>query len=620
MNIYGERINELRGLMTERRIGLYYIPMDDPHGSEYVGDCFRCIEFMSGFTGSAGHLIITAGGAWLYADGRYYVQAEKELAGSGIELLKLGEPSVPEPADFITEKMKELTPLALGFDGECVNAAFAEKLAVKAAKAADTDKGKPDVCCDEDLAGLIWQERPAQNFTSVRLFPDKYSGEGTASKLARIRRRITEETGLVSGYRLLISSLDDIAWIFNIRANDIPCNPAPYAYAAVSDKEAVLYINKGMCGEEVTQRLEHDGVSLGEYYRGALLNDPGTDVILLDPSAVSYSVVSYYEKHGAKIMRVNNPSAAMKAIKNETELTCAREVLKRDSAVIINFMYWLKKKAAQATPGEVLKNDDGTEMSELSADEYLTGIRKKDPLFAEPSFATIAAYGGNAAMMHYQAKPGSFSYIRACGMLLVDSGGQYEDGTTDITRTFILGPVTEEEKKAFTLTAASMLRLLNARFLKGCTGENLDVLAREPMWREGLDYKCGTGHGVGHVLNVHEGPHAIRWHICESGPTAQLEPGMIVTDEPGVYRAGAFGIRTENEMFVKKFRKTDDGEFFCFENMTFIPIDLDGIDKKYLLQEDVENLNFYHKMVRQVMTPLLSEEVAGWLSEYTREI
>lgn len=625
MNIYSERIDELRRLMEQRGIGLYYIPMDDPHGSEYVGAHFKCIEFMSGFTGSAGQLIVTDTGAWLYADGRYYIQAEDQLSGSCIELLKLGSRGIPEPGEFIGGKMKELLPLAFGFDGNCVNVRLAEKFISKIAAAAGIGEEEVSVSCGEDLAGIIWKERPAQPFTQIRPFELKYSGEDTLQKLTRIREKIKEETGLEQGYELLISSLDDIAWIFNIRADDIPCNPAAYAYAKIMPDEAVLYIGKDACPAQLRKILGEQGVRTGVYCTEALMAARAqvpeeNKTFLMDFGRTSYAVYDSYKAQGLRTKHIKEPSAAMKAVKNETELACAKAALKRDSAVLIEFMRRLKEKAKAAAPDEVLKNDDGTDMSELSVDASLTEMRRKDPLFIELSFNTIAAYGANAAMMHYQAKPESFSLIRARGMLLVDSGCQYEDGTTDITRTFILGPVTEEEKKAFTLTAASMLRLLNAKFIRGCTGEGLDVLAREPMWKEGWDYKCGTGHGVGHVLNVHEGPHAIRWHIGDAGATAQLEPGMIVTDEPGVYREGAFGIRTENELCVKKFCETDDGEFLCFENMTFIPIDLDGIDKKYLSQEDIENLNFYHKMVRQVMEPYLSEETADWLEEYTREI
>ena len=621
MNVHGERIEALRQKMNEAGIGLYYVPMSDCHASEYVAEHFRCNAFLTGFTGSAGHLVVTGSGAWFFTDGRYFIQAANQLSGSGIELMKMGEPGVPEVDDFIAQKMsevlKENDSLAFGFDGNVVNTKAAKGFIDKIEK---TIYKKVTVKSDRDFAGEMWTDRPAQNFTPLWSMDLKYTGETTQSKLDRIRAKLRKFNRGEDNYLYLLNSLDDIAWTFNIRAADVNNNPVAFAYAAIMSDKAILFTYPGMVSDELKAALAAEGVSVGEYSMKSLCIENGGQPVLMDESRIGYNIYRFYQNNGAAIVNVKNPSTPMKGEKNETELACAKAALVRDSAVLIRFMYWLKKKSAEAGPGAVMKNDDGTDMTELSVDTYLTGLRKEDPLFFSLSFNTIAAYGENAALMHYMATPEKHSKISAKGMLLVDSGGQYYDGTTDITRTFVLGELTEDEIKSFTLTAASMLRLLNTKFIYGCSGEILDIMAREPMWKEGLDYKCGTGHGIGHVLNVHEGPHNIRWRIGPDGPTAVLETGMVVSNEPGVYKEGLYGIRTENEMFVKPYMSTPDGQFMQFENMTFIPIDLDGIDKKYLSQDDVKMLNEYHRQVFETVSPLLDEEVKAWLKEYTREI
>lgn len=570
--------------MAQAGIDVYYIPMSDCHNSEYVAAHFRCISFLTGFTGSAGHVIITKDQAWLFADGRYYIQAANQLEGSEIILMKWGQPDVPEPSVFVTDMAAEKV---LGFDGSVVNAAFAKKISRKASK----------VIYDRDLVGEIWTDRPEQAFSEIWEVPLDVCGEKSEDKLQRIRTELEkaieeDPKGIRHGsYGYFLNSLDDIAWIFNIRANDVPCNPVAYAFAIISGGIAHLYTNGKGYGRE--------------WYKN---EDVTFDNVLMDTSRISYDTYRYFADQGCSILDIKNPSTRMKAKKNETEKACLKEALKRDSAAVIKFMHWLKTNVGKIP------------MDEISVDEYLTGLRRQDPKFLDRSFGTIAAYKENAAMMHYAAVPGKASEIKAEGMLLVDSGGQYQDGTTDITRTFVLGGLTDEEKKAFTLTAASMLRLLDAKFIKGCRGENVDYSAREVMWREGWDYKCGTGHGVGHILNVHEGPHNIKWEIKESGPSAPFEEGMVVTNEPGVYREGKYGIRTENEMIVVPYMETEDGTFLQFENLTFIPIDLDGIDKQYLTEEDVKLLNAYHKLVYDTIESYVEEDIKDWLKEYTREI
>lgn len=615
MNIFSDRIDQLRKLMRKEGIDVYYIPMSDFHASEYVGDHFRCIEFMTGFSGSAGHVVVTRDQAWLFADGRYYIQAANQLEGSGIQLMKWGEPEIPEPDEFIRKKAEGKV---LGFDGSVVNTRFAQKIAKSAAS----------VKFEKDLIGKIWTDRPAQNFTKIWEMPQEYCGETSEARLTRIREQIAKEFPDVKNYVYLLGSLDDIAWTFNIRANDVPNNPVAYAYAMIGPGSARLFTHEagygrnwfccfapdsespdtipGIVAEKIREKVITPVRKGRQEAKTEAANPPVS--VLMDMTRIGYSTFRYFEDRGIRTIHIDDPSRAMKGVKNETEIRCLKNALKRDSAVVIRLMRWVKENAGKI------------HLDEISIDEYLFKRRSEDPLFLEPSFDTIAAYKENAAMMHYEATAQTAKAIEAEGMLLVDSGGQYRDGTTDITRTFILGPVSEEEKKSFTLTAVSMLRLLNAKFLEGSRGENLDVLAREPMWREGMDYKCGTGHGVGHVLNVHEGPHNIRWRIGENGPSAVLKEGMVVTDEPGVYREGRYGVRTENEMIVVPFCRTDDGAFFRFENLTFIPIDLDGIEVSYLTEEDKSLLNSYHESVFETMAPFFDEEMQNWLKKYTRPV
>ncbi len=598
MNEYSKRIDSLRNLMKEGGIDIYYIPMSDTHDSEYVSDHFKCIQFISGFSGSAGHVIVSQDNAWIFVDGRYYIQAANEIAGTGIELMKWGERGVPEPEDFIKEVSEDKV---LGFDGAVVSANTALKIG----------KNAKEIKFEKDLVNEIWEDRPEQIFTEIYELPIEVTGESSEEKIARVREVLEatiKENGLEKHvkktYSFLLNSLDDIAWIFNIRANDIPCNPEAYAYATISGGVAHLFTNgKGYSPD---------------WYKDESIE---ADCILMDQSRIGYSIYRYFKDKNFKIINVTNPSTAMKGIKNKVEINNLKEALKRDSAVIIRLMKWLKEKAFDPEQKEV-----ALPLSELSIQDYLLKLRQEDEKFIEPSFDTICAYKENAAMMHYSATPEKYSLVKPEGMLLIDSGGQYKDGTTDITRTFVVGELTEEEKQAFTLTAVSMLRLLNVKFIDGCRGENLDIYAREPMWQLGMDYKCGTGHGVGHILNVHEGPHNIRWKIGPKGPSAVLEEGMVVTNEPGVYRENKFGIRTENEMLVVPFEElgndgtTPDGKFYKFENLTFIPIDPDGISDKYLTCEDKVLLNEYHKQVRKTMREYLDEETYKWLEGYTKEI
>ncbi len=621
MNKYAQRVEKIRELMRERGIGLYLIPMEDNHGSEYVSDHFRCIDYVSGFSGSAGNLIITMDGAWLYADGRYYVQAAKQLEGSGIELMKLAAPNVPDPDEFIAKQMSAIADsgLAFGFDGNVLTYGQGKKYIDRIASLCGIEPADVSVYTKCDLVGTIWEDRPAQLFTEGWIMDKCYCGEDTSEKISRFRQKIEEKIGSDKAYSYLLSSLDDIAWIFNLRGSDIPCNPICFAYAKITRDSAAVYLSKGACSDSVMKYLLSQGVQVGEYDT-ACLEQELDGIVIMDSNCISYATYSYYLSHKYTIRDIKSPSVLMKAMKNKTELSCAADALLRDSVNVTEFMCWLKERCKESNAYAPLYDEKGKRITELSVDEKLDEIRMRDPLYIDRSFTTIAAYKDNAAMMHYQAKPDDFKELNAEGMLLIDSGVQCKDGTTDITRTFILGPVDDEEKRAFTLTAMSMLRLMNAKFIYGCTGENLDIVAREPMWENGMDYKCGTGHGVGHVLNVHEGPHAIRWKISPDKYTGILEDGMVVTDEPGVYREGKFGIRIENELYVKEYCETSDGRFLCFEPMTYIPIDLDGIDINVMTETDRRLLNEYHQRIYEKLSPYLTEKTRIWLKMYTREV
>jgi len=586
--------------MMEFGIDVYYIPMSDCHNSEYVADHFRCIEFMSGFTGSAGSLVVTADEAWLFADGRYYIQAARQLEGTGIQLMKMGQPDVPELEDFLREKSEGRT---LGFDGSVVCAETGRRLESRPGKGLVPDGPARNIIYDRDLVGeYIWTDRPAQAFSDIFELPQEFTGETAESKINRIRKKL--ETCVPAGedYLYIINSLDDIAWIFNLRADDIPCNPVQFAYAAITRNCVKLFT-----GSKAPEGCYESGAYSSDCLCGGVM-ERTFKTVLMDVTRISYDTYKYYDKPGIRIIDIKNPSTMMKAVKNETEIKCLKEALLRDSAVMINFMYWLKNNIGKMP------------MDEVSAADHLQHMRMSQEKYLELSFGTISAYKENAAQMHYNPDKTEPAKLEPEGFLLVDSGCQYLDGTTDITRTFVLGPLTDEEKKAFTLTAVSMLRLMNAKFLKGCTGENLDIMAREPMWKAGWDYKCGTGHGIGHVLNVHEGPHRIRWKINPDAPVVMLEPGMVVTDEPGVYREGKYGVRTENELLVVPYLETEDGTFYQFENLTFIPIDLDAVDKSYLSEEDVCMLNEYHKKIFELMESRVDAEVRDWLKYYTRAI
>lgn len=593
-----KHLDELRALMKQHKIDVYLIPTSDFHQSEYVGAHFTARKFMSGFTGSAGSLVVTQNEAGLWTDGRYFIQAEHQLQGSGIDLYKMGVKGVPTLEEFIVEHLPE--DGKLGFDGRVVDAKLGKKLEE------EISKKRATISYEEDLVDAVWKNRPALSKEPAFLLEEKYSGKSTSAKLSELRDTMKE----VGATTFILTSLDDIAWLFNIRGNDIPCNPVVLSFAVITRKEATLFVNPEVISAEIERSLKQDGVTIRNYddiYSTVSFID-STEVVLMDASRVNYKIARLIPS-GVTIIDRMNPTTLAKAKKNEVEIQNLRNSHLKDGVAVTKFMYWLKTNIGKIP------------MTEISASDYLENLRKQQDGYIEPSFNTIAAYGANAAMMHYSATVESNASLEPGSFLLVDSGGQYYEGTTDITRTFALGEVSDEWKKHFTLVAKSNLNLANAKFLSGCTGQNLDILARGPLWDLGIDYRCGTGHGVGYLLNVHEAPNGFRWkRVPERNDSCVLEPGMVTTDEPGVYIEGSHGIRTENELVCRVDETNEYGDFLSFENITYAPIDLDAIDKRYLQQKDVDQLNRYHKMVYEKLAPFMNEKEREWLKVYTREI
>lgn len=589
----------LQSKMAERGIGLYFVPTSDFHDSEYVNPHFSARRWLSGFTGSAGTLAVTGDSAFLWTDGRYFIQAEKELLGSGVTLMRMGEPGVPTIYEFAEQNLPESGVLA--FDGRLVSEADREKFDGAA------EKRGGSVVTRYDLAGELWQDRPALPCSSAFSLPLRFCGKTRAEKIGSLRAEM-EKLGAASH---LITTLDDIAWLFNIRGNDIECTPVVLAYSLITPEDAKLFIQPKAVSKELGEELAEDGVTVLPYegiYK-ALAELPENTRLLLDKKRVQCAAVDACPK-GISLIDAPNPTTLMKAVKNEAEIEALKASHIRDGLAVTRFMKWLKEKIL-----------DGEKLDELSAAEHLLKLRETGENYIEPSFATICAYGKNAAMMHYSATERDFSAIEPEGFLLVDSGAQYLDGTTDVTRTFVLGPITKEQRVHFTAVARGMLNLQSARFLKGCRGVNLDILARGPLWDLGIDYRCGTGHGVGFVLGVHEAPNGIRWRIVpERNDSAVLLPGMVTTDEPGVYIEDSHGIRTENELLCVLDGENEYGEFLRFEPLTFAPIDLDGIDPALMSRPERHRLNDYHALVYSTLAPLMSDEERQWLKDATRPV
>lgn len=593
-----QRIENIRDLMKEKNIYAYIVPSSDYHQSEYVGDYFKSREFMSGFTGSAGTLIISMDEAGLWTDGRYFIQAENELKDSGIKLFKMGEEGVPTIEEYLLEKLPKNS--TLGFDGRVMSVKEGQSLANK------LDFKGINIEYKYDLVNDIWEDRCSLPTEKAFLLGTEYSGESFSDKLSRIRAVMKEKKATTH----ILASLDDIAWLFNIRGRDVKSNPVVLSYAVITIDSVYLFIDKNKIGKDIRAELSKENVQIKGYEEvyEFIKNIDENEVVLIDTSKVNYAIYNNIPSNVQKIEE-RNPSILFKSIKNEIELKNIRNSHIKDGVAFTKFMYWLKNNIGKI------------EITEISATQKLEEFRREQDKFIEPSFSTIAAYKDHAAMMHYSATEESNYKLEPRDLFLVDSGGQYFDGTTDITRTIALGPIPENVRKDFTNVVRGMIRLSKAKFLYGCRGYNLDILARGPLWEEGIDYKCGTGHGIGFVLNVHEGPNGFRWKVREDiDDTCILEEGMVTTNEPGVYVENSHGIRIENEIVVRKAEKNEYGQFMDFEVITFAPIDLDAIDESLILKDEKVYLNNYHKQVYDKISPYLNEEEKQWLKTYTREI
>ncbi len=592
-----EKLDALRNEMKKTEISVYIIPTSDFHDSEYVSPYFMTRRFFSGFTGSAGTLVVSEDAAALFTDGRYFIQAENQLKGSGITLMKIGEEDVPTVREYVSKLLHDGENI--GFDGRVMTS----EAGCRYAKITD-DKG--GTVRDIDLADAVWKERPPLEHTKIYLLDERYSGKSPAEKLAAVRKKMSEKNVDVH----ITAALDEVCWLYNIRADDIMCCPVALSYAIVTADRAVLFADPNACDKRVCEYLNKNGVTLLPYDKiydyAAKLADKR---VLLDKKRVNYRLAELLKS--CDILSEPSPIELLKAVKNPTEIKNIRLAHLWDGVAVTKFMYWLKTNVGKI------------KITEAEAADKIDSLRREigGEHFIALSFDTISAYGANAAMMHYSADPENCAVIEPHGMLLVDSGGHYFEGTTDITRTFALGEISKEMRFHFTLTLRAMLNLAAARFLYGCRGENLDVLARGIMWENGLDYRCGTGHGVGYLLSVHEGPNSFRHKLSpDRAMSAVLEEGMITTDEPGVYVEGSHGIRIENELLCKKAEKTEYGQIMEFEPLTYAPIDLDCIDFSQMEPKDRERLNTYHKTVYEKLSPYFDGDELKFLKKYTREI
>ncbi|WP_408611313.1 aminopeptidase P family protein [Faecalitalea cylindroides] len=588
-----ERLMKLREEMNKEGMQAYIIPTSDFHETEYVSEYFAARKYMSGFTGSAGVLVVLLDKAGLWTDGRYFIQAANQLAGSGIDLMKQGQEDTPSIEEYIVTNLTQGS--VVGFDGRVMNVNDANKY--KQAFMMHDIK----MVTDKDLVGRIWDDRPALPCTETFHYDEKYAGKSISEKLTQVREAM-------KGYNCrshIVTKIDEIAWLYNLRAHDVPHFPVALAYTIIKENDAMIYIDASRLDEESKTLFAQNHIQVKDYE--AIYEDVKTleGPVLVDGNFVNSKIV--YSLN-TEIVYAQDPIVLLKAMKNETELANTRNAHIKDGVACTKFMYWLMQNVNNG-------------ISEMSAQEKLQELRKEQADYLEDSFNTICAYKEHAAMMHYSSNEETNVELKPEGMLLVDSGGQYLDGTTDITRTFVLGSITEEEKKWFTLALKGHIRLEKANFLYGCRGLNLDILARGPLWDLDMDYQCGTGHGVGHLSNVHEAPNGFRWKIVpERNDSCVLEEGMITSNEPGVYVEGEFGIRHENEMVVVKGNKNFYGQFMHFETLTFVPFDRKGIDKSLLSEDELAWLNDYHASVYEKISPFLTNEEAEWLKEACRPL
>ena len=591
MNTIAERLELLREELRREHLSAFVFPTTDPHNSEYTADHWKGREWISGFTGSAGTAVVTLQSAALWTDSRYFIQAAEQLKGTEFQLMRLKMAGTPTIAEWIASELSTLNAqrsTEIGMDGMVNTVAVVEEM-----KEALRQKGGITVRTNFDPLARIWRDRPQVPRNPVEIQPMELAGEDVRSKLSRIRKALHEQ----HADGMLVAALDDIAWTLNLRGSDVHCNPVFVSYLLIASNKATLYVNKEKVDGEVLRYLKEQGVEVADYAEvGKGLQDYFEYNILIDPDEVCYTL---YQKVTRNIVRGTSPIAAMKAVKNERERLGFRSAMLRDGIAMVKFLKWLDESIGKQT------------LTEISVADKLEALRAEQPLYRGLSFDTIAGYEAHGAIVHYEATPETDAVLQPKGLLLLDSGAQYQDGTTDITRTIALGPLTEEQRRVYTLVLKGHIQLQLLRFPEGASGTQLDAVARKDLWKAGYNYLHGTGHGVGSYLSVHEGPHQIR---MEWRP-ARLHAGMTVTDEPGVYLEGRFGVRTENTLLIVPAEETECGRFLQFETLTLCPVDKAPIVREMMLQEEIDWLNQYHQRVFDILSPHLSPSETDWLRE-----
>ena len=591
-----ERIAKLRALMAEKGIDAYVVPTADFHQSEYVGEHFKARKYITGFSGSYGTAVICQDDAGLWTDGRYFFQATNELEGSGVRLMKMFVGDTPSVTEYLADKIPEGGKV--GFDGRV--------LSMDEGKEYEDALSPKNISIDyeEDLIDQIWEDRPPLSDKPAFFLEEKYSGESSAHKLERVRKIMKDNGATVH----IIASLDDTGWLLNVRGDDIDFFPLLLSYSIVRMDSVDLYVDETKLNDRILEEFKKVNVTLHPYndiYEDIKKLD-ASETALIDPMKMNYAL---YKNIPCKIVEAANPTILMKAMKNDVELENIKEAHIKDGIAITKFMYWIKTRY------------DKEDITELSSADKLTSLRAAQEGYIRDSFEPLCAFADHAAMMHYSPSKETDVVLKEGAMFLNDTGGGYYEGSTDITRTFILGSIDQDMKKYFTAVVRAMMNLSRANFLYGCHGYNLDVLVRQPIWDLNIDFQCGSGHGVGYLGNVHEPPTGFRWYVVPSkNDHHQLEEGMVITDEPGIYEDGKFGIRIENEFIVRKGELNKYGQFMHFETITFAPIDLDGIDPEEMTKSEREWLNNYHKDVYEKIGPHLTDEEREWLKEYTRAI
>ena len=589
------KIKQLQEILIKNKIDAYLVTTGDYHNSEYISEYFKTRMFLTGFTGSAGTLLVLQNSTYLWADGRYHIQAQKQVDESIVTVMKQGLEGVPSIFEFIKKELKDGSTLA--FDGKVVPASFINTIKQR--------QPNLNLKYDQDLINPIWVDRPVLPFSMLFKYEEFFTGKSFKEKLNEIRLEMRKNK---CDYHIL-TKLEDQAWLYNLRANDVLHTPVFLAFTIINESQCHLYIDIRKIDKMIEKYLRENDIIVHDYFDFFEISKTiAHKNILLDTNIVSYFV--YNNLANNRIVDKQNPSILLKAIKNEVEIENTKNAHIKDGVAFTKFMYYVKTNIPT-----------NNSLTELSVQEYLANMRKNQHSFVDLSFDTICAYKDHAAMMHYSATKDSNASLKPEDFLLVDSGGHYLDGSTDITRTLALGPLSDVQKLHFTTVLKSVIALSEAVFLRGCKGVNLDVLARGPIWKLLIDYKCGTGHGIGHLLSVHEAPNGFRWQIVpERNDSSVLVPGMITTNEPGIYLENKYGIRIENELLCVEKGKNDFGEFLGFETITFAPIDLDAINITLLNQQEKDWLNNYHKDVYEKLSPFLEVEEQEWLKEYTKAI